>query len=40
MSSNNDTVSDNDYNNSVLIGIQPSILSRLSRISYNSNSKF
>ncbi|CAD8166792.1 unnamed protein product [Paramecium octaurelia] len=40
ISSNNDTVSDNDFNNSVLIGIQPSILSRLSRISFNSNSKF
>ncbi|CAK81420.1 unnamed protein product (macronuclear) [Paramecium tetraurelia] len=40
VNSNNDTVSDNDFNNSIMIGIQPSILSRLSKISFNSNSKF
>ncbi|CAD8086553.1 unnamed protein product [Paramecium sonneborni] len=40
ISSNNETISDNDFNNSIMIGIQPSILSRLSRISFNSNSKF
>ncbi|CAD8170774.1 unnamed protein product [Paramecium pentaurelia] len=40
ISSNNDTVSDNDFNNSIMIGIQPSMLSRLSKISFNSNSKF
>ena len=40
INSNNDTVSDNDFNNSIMIGIQPSMLSRLSKISFNSNSKF
>ncbi|CAD8165667.1 unnamed protein product [Paramecium octaurelia] len=39
MSSYNDSVSEIDFNNSVLLGIQPSILSRLSKISFNSNSK-
>ncbi|CAD8098732.1 unnamed protein product [Paramecium sonneborni] len=39
ISSYNDTISDIDFNNSVLLGIQPSILSRLSKISFNSNSR-
>ncbi|CAK85816.1 unnamed protein product (macronuclear) [Paramecium tetraurelia] len=39
ISSYNDTISDIDFNNSVLLGIQPSILSRLSKISFNSISR-
>ncbi|CAD8068235.1 unnamed protein product [Paramecium primaurelia] len=39
ISSYNDTISDLDFNNSVMLGIQPSILSRLSKISFNSNSR-
>ncbi|CAD8084386.1 unnamed protein product [Paramecium primaurelia] len=39
ISSFNDTISDIDFNNSVLLGIQPSILSRLSKISFNSISR-
>jgi len=31
--------SDIDYNNSVMLGVQPSMISRLSKISFNSNSR-
>jgi len=40
VSSYNDSHSEIDFNNgSVLLGIQPSMLSRLSKISFNSNSR-
>lgn len=39
VSSYNDSHSELDFNGSVMLGIQPSMLSRLSKISFNTNSK-
>ena len=39
MSSYNDSHSELENNGSVMLGIQPSMISRLSKLSFNSNSR-